>query len=211
MEIKEKALKTVEILEKLYPDAKCSLNYDHPYELLIATRLSAQCTDERVNKVTKNLFRKYTNLEDFANADYEELCKDVKSCGFFRTKARSIIDMSKKIITEFGGNVPDNMKDLLSLPGVGRKTANLIMGDVYGKPAIVTDTHFIRICGRIGLTKNKVPAKVESDLVKLIPADKSSEFCHRIVIFGREICNARAPKCNECPMNGFCDFYLTKS
>lgn len=207
MNKKEKALEAVIILENLYPDALCSLQYKKPYELLIATRLSAQCTDERVNKVTQKLFKKYTSLESFANANYEELCMDVKPCGFFRTKARSIIDMSQKMINDFDSKVPDNMEDLLSLPGVGRKTANLILGDVYNKPAVVTDTHFIRITGRLGLTDKKDPAKVEKDLIPLLPPEKSSAFCHQIVLFGRDVCSARKPKCEICPMKSFCSYF----
>ena len=158
---KEIADLAVTELEKLYPDVECSLVYDKPYELMIATRLAAQCTDARVNIVTETLFRKYPTLESFANADLAELEQDVKPCGFYKTKAKSIIEMTQKLISDFGGEVPDTMEELLSLSGVGRKTANLILGDVYGKPAVVTDTHCIRITGRLGLTKNTEPAKVE--------------------------------------------------
>ena len=186
---KEIAEKAVEILEKTYPDARCSLSYRKPYELLIATRLSAQCTDARVNLVTEELFEKYKTLEEFANADYEELSADIRPCGFFRTKAQNI------------------MEDLTELPGVGRKTANLIRGDVFGKPAIVTDTHFIRITGRLGLTESKAPERVEKDLTALISPEKSSDFCHRIVKFGRDICCARKPKCSICPMTEICKTY----
>ena len=163
---KEIADLAVTELEKLYPDVECSLVYDKPYELMIATGLAAQCTDARVNIVTETLFRKYPTLESFANADLAELEQDVKPCGFYKTKAKSIIEMTQKLISDFGGEVPDTMEELLSLSGVGRKTANLILGDVYGKPAVVTDTHCIRITGRLGLTKNTEPAKVEKDLVE---------------------------------------------
>jgi endonuclease-3 len=166
---KEIAALAVSELEKLYPDAVCTLDYEKPYELLFATRLAAQCTDARVNIVTKTLFKKYPSLEAFAEADLAELEQDVKPCGFYRNKAKSLKEMAGQLINDFGGVVPDTMEKLLSLSGVGRKTANLIMGDVYGKPAMVTDTHCIRITGRLGLTKNKEPGKVEKDLVKLIP------------------------------------------
>ncbi len=207
---KEIAALAVAELEKLYPAAECSLIYEKPYELLIATRLAAQCTDARVNIVTKELFVKYPTLEAFAEADLAELEQDVKPCGFYRTKAKSIIEMSQKLISDFGGAVPDTMEELLSLSGVGRKTANLILGDVYGKPAVVTDTHCIRITGRLGLTKNTEPHKVEDDLRKLLPPDKSNDFCHRTVLFGRDICRARSPKCGECPLNYFCRDYAKK-
>ena len=177
---KEIAALAAEELEKLYPDVECSLVYDKPYELMIATRLAAQCTDARVN---------------------------VKPCGFYKPKAKSIIEMSQKLISDFGGEVPDTMEELLSLSGVGRKTANLILGDVFGKPAVVTDTHCIRITGRLGLTKNTEPAKVEKDLVKLLPPEISNHFCHQTVQFGRDICRARSPKCGECPLNYFCRDY----
>jgi endonuclease-3 len=207
---KEIAALVVAELEKLYPAAECTLDYGEPYELLIATRLAAQCTDARVNIVTKELFAKYPTLEAFANADLAELEQDVKPCGFYRTKAKSIIEMSQRLISDFGGVVPDTMEELLSLSGVGRKTANLILGDVYGKPAVVTDTHCIRITGRLGLTKNTEPHKVEDDLRKLLPPDKANDFCHRVVEFGRDICKARSPKCGECPLNTFCRDYAKK-
>ena len=206
----EIAEKAVEILENLYPDARCSLVYRKPYELLIATRLAAQCTDARVNLVTEKLFDKYKTLEDFANADYEELCDDIRPCGFFRKKANDIIETSKILLSEYDGGLPDTMEELTKLPGVGRKTANLIMGDVFGKPAVVTDTHFIRIMGRLGLTDSKLPEKVERDLRPLLPPEKSSDFCHRVVIFGRDICNARKPLCSICPMTELCREYSEK-
>jgi len=196
-----------EELEKLYPEAQCSLEYDEPYQLMMATRLAAQCTDARVNIVTKTLFKKYPTLEAFAAADLAELEQDVKPCGFYHTKAKSLKEMAGQLIYDFGGVVPSTMEELLTLSGVGRKTANLILGDVFGKPAVVTDTHCIRITGRLGLTKNKEPAKVEKDLVKLLPPEISSDFCHRTVQFGREICRARSPKCSECPLNYFCRYY----
>ncbi|HAE51873.1 MAG: endonuclease III [Ruminococcus sp.] len=194
-------------LEKLYPNIECTLKFEKPYELLIATRLAAQCTDARVNKVTKDLFKKYPTLQAFADADLSELEQDVKPCGLYHTKAKSIKEMANQIIDNFNGIVPDNMEDLLSLSGVGRKIANLIVSDVYGKPAIVTDTHCIRISGRLGLTDNTVPLKVEKDLLELIPPEISSRFCHQTVQFGRDVCRARSPKCNECKLNYFCREY----
>lgn len=206
MNKKEIALLACDELEKLYPEAICSLNYSKPYELLIATRLSAQCTDARVNIVTETLFKKYPDLQSFADADLAQLEQDIKPCGFYKTKAASIKQMAGQLIENFGGQLPDNIDDLLTLSGIGRKTANLIMGDIWKKPAIVTDTHFIRITGRLGLTSNKEPAKVEKDLIPLIPAERSSDFCHRIVLFGREYCKARNPLCDKCPLSYFCKY-----
>lgn len=206
MNKKKIALLACDELEKLYPEAICSLNYSKPYELLIATRLSAQCTDARVNIVTETLFKKYPDLQSFANADLAQLEQDIKPCGFYKTKAASIKQMAGQLIENFGGQLPDNIDDLLTLSGIGRKTANLIMGDIWKKPAIVTDTHFIRITGRLGLTSNKEPAKVEKDLIPLIPAERSSDFCHRIVLFGREYCKARNPLCDKCPLSYFCKY-----
>lgn len=207
---KERALLACEALEKIYPDVKCSLQYEKPYELLIATRLSAQCTDARVNIVAGPLFEKYPSLKAFANADIKELEEAVKPCGFYHTKAKSIKEMAGQLLENFAGQVPQTMEELLTLSGVGRKTANLILGDVWGKPAIVTDTHFIRITGRLGLTENKEPAKVEKDLIKLIPPEISSHFCHQTVQFGRDICRARKPLCSECPCSGFCKYFGSK-
>ncbi|MBQ3139758.1 MAG: endonuclease III [Ruminococcus sp.] len=204
---KEIARLACEELQKIYPDVKCSLDYTKPYELMIGARLAAQCTDARVNIVTKTLFKKYPDLQAFADADIEELEQDIKPCGFYHTKAKSIKEMAGQLISNFGGEVPDTMEELLTLSGIGRKTANLMLGDIFGKPAIVTDTHCIRITGRLGLTKNKEPAKVEADLVKLIPPENSSHFCHQIVEFGRDICSARKPKCGECPLNYFCNYF----
>lgn len=201
---KARAEEIVSRLEAFYPDAKCSLEYKKPYELLIAVRLSAQCTDARVNIVTKELFSAFPTLESFANADLAEVERIVHPCGLFRTKAKSIVELSQKLLNDFGGKVPDNMEDLLSLPGIGRKTANLILGDVYGQPAVVTDTHCIRICGRLGLSEGRDPAKVEKQLREVLPMDRASDFCHRLVIFGREVCSARAPKCEMCPLKDVC-------
>lgn len=198
-------------LEKLYPQAECTLDFSKPYELMFAARLAAQCTDARVNIVTKTLFVKYPTLEAFANADLAELEQDVKPCGFYHTKAKSLKEMAGQLLENFGGEVPQTMEELLTLSGIGRKTANLMLGDVFGKPAIVTDTHCIRITGRLGLTKNTEPAKVEKDLVKLIPPEISSDFCHRTVMFGRDICKARSPKCGECPLSYFCADHQKKA
>lgn len=201
---KERALNAVEILKKEYPDAICSLTASNPFELLVAVRLSAQCTDARVNLVTPALFEKYKTLDDYANAKLEDVENIIKSCGFYKNKASSIIGMAKMVRDDFGGIVPDNIDDLVTLPGVGRKTANLIVGDVYGKESIVVDTHMIRISNRIGLVNVKEPVKIEMALKKLIPADEGSDFCHRIVLFGRDICSARKPKCDACPMFDNC-------
>lgn len=204
---KEIAKLACEELEKIYPDIDCTLTYEKPYELMFAARLAAQCTDARVNVVTKTLFKKYPTLEAFAEADLEELEQDVKPCGFYHTKAKSIKEMAGQLINNFGGEVPQTMEELLTLSGIGRKTANLMLGDVFGKPAIVTDTHCIRITGRLGLTDNKEPAKVEKDLIKLIPPEISSHFCHQTVQFGRDICRARSPKCSECSLSYFCRYF----
>lgn len=198
------ALESCIRLEKLYPNIRCSLEYRQPYELLFSVILSAQCTDARVNIVTKTLFKKYPTLESFATCDVSELEQDIKPCGFFRNKAKNIRASANIMLQKFNGQLPNNMEDLLTLAGVGRKTANLIMGDVYNQPAIVTDTHCIRITNRLGLTQSKDPVKVEKDLIPLIPPEKSSNFCHRLVQFGRDICKARKPLCTECPLNDFC-------
>lgn len=201
---KERALKAIEALKELYPEAICSLNASNPFELLVATRLSAQCTDARVNLVTPALFERYKTVEDYAAADVKDIEKYIHSCGFYKSKAESIVGMAQKILSDFGGEVPDNIEDLTTLPGVGRKTANLIVGDVYDKAAIVVDTHCIRITNRLGLVKEKDPKKIELALKKIIPAEEGSDFCHRIVLFGRDICSARKPKCEECTLFDFC-------
>ena len=191
---KQRALAAVEILKQRYPDALCSLNASNPFELLVAVRLSAQCTDARVNLVTPALFAKYKTLDDYASADVADVENIIKSCGFYKNKALSIIGMAQKIRDDFGGKVPDNIDDLVTLPGVGRKTANLIVGDVYGKESIVVDTHMIRISNRLGLVSEKDPYKIELALKKIIPSEEGSDFCHRVVLFGRDICPARKPK-----------------
>ena len=201
---KQRAILCVEALEKEYPEAICSLNYEDPLQLLIATRLSAQCTDERVNKVTPALFEKYPDLESFCNAEVSDIERLIYSCGFYKTKANDIKELSIKIRDEFGGRVPDSLEKLTSLPGVGRKTANLIMGDVYKQPAIVADTHLIRITNLLGLVETKDPKKVEIELKKIIPGEKSNDFCHRAVLHGRAVCIARRPQCAVCCMKDYC-------
>ncbi|MCQ2484914.1 MAG: endonuclease III [Clostridia bacterium] len=201
---KERAVLCVEALKKEYPDAICSLVADKDYELLIATRLSAQCTDARVNLVTPALFAKYPTLEAFANAEVSDVEKLIHSCGFYRAKAKDIVGMTQKILNDFGGKVPDNIEDLTSLPGVGRKTANLICGDVYGKPAVVADTHLIRITNLLGFVSTKDPYKVELALKKILPPEESNNFCHRCVLHGRAVCVARRPQCDKCCMADFC-------
>lgn len=194
-------------LKKLYPDALCSLDYEKDYELLFSVRLAAQCTDARVNLVTPALFARFPTLEAFAQADVDEVGEYVHSCGFWRAKARDIVASAQMLIERFGGKVPDNMEDLLSLPGVGRKTANLVLGDIYGKEGYVCDTHCIRITGRLGLTDgSKDPLKVEQQLRKCIPPEESNNFCHRMVLHGRALCMARSPQCEACPLNILCDY-----
>lgn len=201
---KERALKAIELLKELYPEAICSLNAGNPFELLVAVRLSAQCTDARVNLVTPALFEKYKTLDDYCNADQGDIENIIHSCGFYKSKAQSIVAMANMIRDDFGGVVPDNIEDLIKLPGVGRKTANLIVGDVYGKESIVVDTHMIRISNRLGLADTKDPKKIEFALKKIVPADEGADFCHRIVLFGRDTCSARKPKCGECSLYEIC-------
>ncbi len=208
MTLEEKAILAVEALKKNYPEAICSLNAESDFELLIATRLSAQCTDARVNLVTPALFARYRTLEDYASANVEDVENYIRSCGFFHTKAKDIIGMAQQIIERFDGKVPDNIEDLTSLPGVGRKTANLICGDIYKKPAVVADTHLIRITNLLGLVNSKNPEKVERELKKILPPHESNDFCHRCVLHGRAVCVARRPKCDVCSMKEFCSFKM---
>ena len=201
---KEITLAAVEALEKLYPDAICSLEYSDAFQLLIATRLSAQCTDARVNMVTPALFKAFPTAEKMAEAEISEVENLIKTCGLYKTKARDLVEIGKAITNDFGGIVPDTVEELTKLSGVGRKTANLVCGDVYGKPAVVTDTHFIRLSNRLGLVDTKDPLKVETAMRKLLPPEKSNDFCHRSVLFGRDICTARKAYCNRCPLSDIC-------
>lgn len=203
---KQKVLKIIEQFDGMYPDADCSLVYRDPLQLMIATQLAAQCTDARVNIVTRDLFIKYKTVYDFANAEQEELEQDIKSTGFFHNKARNIIAACRMLINDFGGTVPSNMEDLLKLPGVGRKTANLVLNDCFGVPGIVVDTHAKRLSNRIGLTDKEDPEKIEYDLMKVVPVEKWGSFCHQLVYHGRAVCNARKPLCEKCGIRPFCKF-----
>ncbi|HOJ09964.1 MAG TPA: endonuclease III [Clostridiales bacterium] len=196
----------INVFDKLYPEASCSLHYKDPLQLLVATQLAAQCTDARVNIVTKDLFKKYKTVEDFANADQSELENDIKSTGFYRNKARNITNCCKMMIEHFNGKVPDNLEDMLKLPGVGRKTANLVLGDIFGIPGVVIDTHAARLSKRIGLTKNDHPEKIEYDLMEIVPKQEWTKFCHQLVYHGRAICTARKPQCTRCPIREHCDY-----
>lgn len=202
----EQVLEIVRGLEEEYPAAMCTLDYGKDYELLFSVRLAAQCTDERVNKITPALFERFPTLEDLAQADIEEVEQYVKPCGFYHTKARDIVECAKILLVRFGGKVPGTMEELLSLPGVGRKTANLILGDVFHAPgAVVVDTHCIRLSNRMGLVDNlKDPAKIEPLLREQLPPEKSSDFCHRLVLHGRAVCTARSPRCENCCVRHVC-------
>ena len=192
-------------LKERYPSALCALQYEKDYELMIAVRLSAQCTDARVNLITPALFARFPTLDAFADADIAEVETYVHSCGFYRQKAKDIVQACQILRAEHGGKVPDTMEALLKLPGVGRKTANLLLGDIYRRPgSVVCDTHCIRISNRLGLASGKEPEKVEKQLRAILPPEESSDFCHRIVLFGRDLCTARSPKCGECPLRPFC-------
>lgn len=210
MKSKAAVKRIIEGLKALYPDALCSLTYEKDYELLFAVRLSAQCTDARVNMVTPGLYARFPTLEAFANASYEEVGEAIRSCGFYNTKAKDLVECAKILIDKHGGRVPDTMEALTALPGVGRKTANLVLGDIYGQPAYVCDTHCIRITGRLGLTDgSKDPLSVEKQLRQIIPGGESSNFCHRMVLHGRALCMARKPNCADCPLKSDCDFGKT--
>ncbi len=204
--MKEKVASIFRALKERYPDALCALHYQKDYELMIAVRLSAQCTDARVNMITPALFAAYPTLKDMANASVADVEGYIHSCGFFRQKAKDIVQACQMLLEEHGGKVPDTMEVLLKLPGVGRKTANLLLGDLYQvEGSVVCDTHCMRICERLGLSKGREPEKVEKQLRAVLPPEESSDFCHRIVLFGREVCTARNPKCAECPLALFCD------
>ncbi len=203
--MKEKTRRVIRTLKEQYPQALCALHYHTDYELMIAVRLSAQCTDARVNQVTPALFAAFPTLHAFATAQPEDIAPYIRSCGFFRQKAKDIVGACRMLEQIHGGRVPDTMEALLQLPGVGRKTANLLLGDLYAVPgSVVCDTHCIRICGRLGLSQGKDPGKVEMQLRAILPPEESSDFCHRIVLFGRDICTARSPKCADCPLMELC-------
>ena len=203
--MEKKVQHIIATLKDRYPDAPCALHYKKDYELMIAVRLSAQCTDARVNLVTPELFATYPTLQAFATADITNVERIIHSCGFFRQKAKDIVLACQMLLTEHNGKVPDTMEALLKLPGVGRKTANLLLGDLYGRPgSVVCDTHCIRICGRLGLSQGTDPEKVERQLRAVLPPEESSDFCHRIVLFGRDTCIARNPKCADCPLTMHC-------
>lgn len=204
MDKKECAAKAVELLKKEYPDAVCSLEYQKPHELLIATRLAAQCTDARVNMVTPVLFGKYPTLQALAEADEQDISDIVRSCGFYKTKSHDISQTCKILVQDYGGVVPDTVEELIKLPGIGRKTANLVVGDVYGKPAVVCDTHCIRITNLLGLTDTKDPAKCETELRAILDPAESNNFCHRLVLHGRAVCIARRPQCEKCVLREIC-------
>ena len=194
----------IAILKERYPQALCALQYEKDYELMIAVRLSAQCTDARVDQIAPALFARFPTLDSFADAAQEDVEEMIRSCGFFRQKARDIIEACRMLRAEYGGKVPDTMDALLRLSGVGRKTANLLLGDLYGQPAVVCDTHCIRIANRLGLAEGKEPEKVERQLRAVLPPEESSDFCHRVVLFGRDLCTARNPRCTECPLRPYC-------
>ncbi|HYF83234.1 MAG TPA: endonuclease III [Clostridia bacterium] len=206
-ELRSRAKEISAILYNIYPEATCSLDYKEPLQLVISTILAAQCTDARVNIVTKDLFKKYTSVNDYADANPEELEQDIKSTGFYRNKTKNIIGCCKKLIKDFGGKVPNNMEDLLSLPGVGRKTANVVLSNIFGIPGIIVDTHCKRLSNRIGLTDKEDPEKIEYDLMELLPENDWTAFSNCLVYHGRAICDAKKPKCGQCPVALHCDFF----
>jgi len=204
---KEKIKKIIPLLKKMHPQARCELNHNNPLELLVATILSAQCTDKRVNQVTPHLFKKYPLAKDYAESPPGELEKEIKSTGFFRNKAKMIRESTRALVTRFGGKVPDRLEDLVTLPGIGRKTANVILGTAFGVPGIVVDTHVLRVSERLGLTKNTDPVKVEFDLMEIVPKKDWIDFSHLLVFHGRYICNARKPLCGQCALIPYCDYF----
>ena len=204
--MQQKVNSIIDILKVQYPDALCALQYEKDYELMIAVRLSAQCTDARVNMITPELFAAYPTLESIAQADIADIERYIHSCGFYRQKAKDIVQACQMLIEKHGGKVPGTMEELLALPGVGRKTANLLLGDIFAVPgSVVCDTHCMRICERLGLSQGRDPEKVEKQLRSILPAEESSDFCHRIVLFGRDICTARSPQCIDCPLALYCN------
>lgn len=208
---KQRTQLVIEILKKQYPEVKCALTYSKPHELLIATRLSAQCTDVRVNMVTPALFQRFPTIEDFASADVSEVEEYIQSCGLYKTKAKDIVGMCIMLRDNYNSIVPDSIEELVKLPGVGRKTANLIVGDLYGKPSLVCDTHVIRLTGRIGLTDgSKDAVKVENQLSKIVPKEEGLNLCHRLVWHGRLVCNARKPECEKCTLAECCKYFMGK-
>ncbi len=204
MKLRETAIKVLDILEKEYPDARVTLDFKTPLQLLIATILAAQCTDERVNLVTKDLFKKYRSAEDYSRAKQEKLEEEIRSTGFFRNKAKSVIQCCQRIVREFKGQVPQTLEELTSLPGVGRKTANIILGNAYGQQAIAVDTHVKRVTHRLGWAKEDDPDKIEFALMELIPRDRWTMACHQLVAHGRKICMAKNPQCPICPVENLC-------
>ena len=209
MNIKDKVKNIIKIFDEMYNDAECTLNYQDPLQLLISTQLSAQCTDARVNIVAKKLYEKYRTVYDFANAGLKDLEQDVKPTGFYHNKAKNIKETCNILIEKYNGQVPDNMEDLLTLPGVGRKTANLVLGDVYGIPGIVIDTHAKRLSNRIGFSSSSDPKKIEFDLMEVVPKENWSKLCHQLVYHGRAVCSARSPKCDSCRIAPYCDYRIT--
>lgn len=201
---KRRLLEIREVFREVYQDADCTLDYQNALQLLIATQLAAQCTDARVNQVTPALFQKYPDVYAFAHAEELELQEDIRSTGFFRNKAKNIIGCCRMLMEEYDGQVPNTMEDLLRLPGVGRKTANLVLGDFFGIPGVVVDTHATRLSQRMGFTKETDPYKIELDLQKVIPQESWAEFCHQLVYHGREFCDARRPRCDTCPIAHLC-------
>lgn len=210
MRKKERTIEAVKRLEALYPEAVCSLAYTDAFQLLIATRLSAQCTDKRVNMVTPALFAEFPDAKSMGEAPLSRVEELIKTCGLYKTKAKDLVAIGKEITERFGGNVPDTIDELTTLPGIGRKTANLVCGDIYGKPAVVTDTHFIRLCNRLGLVETTNPLLVEKQMRKLLPPEKSNDFCHRTVLFGRDVCTARKTHCENCVLADICPKKVVK-
>lgn len=205
-EKRDRVSKIIAILKQEYPDAKCTLDFGTPHQLLVAAILAAQCTDDKVNQVTPSLFRKYPTVEEFANADTAELEEMIRPTGFFRNKAKAIIESARQVVSDFGGKPPDTIEELTTLNGVGRKTANLIVGVAYGKPAVIVDTHVIRVTGRLGLTAQKDPAKIEFELRELLPPEDMTVFNHLIVALGRTVCKAPTPKCEICKLVELCPY-----
>ncbi len=199
--------KILKILDQLYPDARCSLNFANPLELLVATILSAQCTDDRVNEVTRKLFKKYRSAADYTSVSQEELEEDIRSTGFYKNKAKNLRKCCQELVEKFNGEVPPDLDKLVKLPGIGRKTANVVLGAAFGIPGIVVDTHVKRISQRLGLTREKDPVKIEFDLMKIIPKDRWTKFSHQLIYHGRAVCKSRKPLCDECALKEYCEYY----